>query len=311
FSISFSTGALIGTFFRVMVSDIAFGWQSTILTSSQTVHMIIARMAWPWTGWLVSIAHPRLDQIEGSRIVLKDGISVLATQDLVSWWPFLCMGILFYAVLPRLILILAGLFAQRRALEGFDFKSPMFNDLVARMQSPLLFVESREMPVSRVIKENPIKFMDRVPQFLDDPVIQGQSAIVLLSEKAYGKDAEEAVLQGIEVTMFYKVKQILDIDFNFDADESAIKKIDPNEIDQVILVQEVWQPPIRGLLFFISRLAKAVPGGLPVLVLLTGDAGQPELTLDADDIDFDIWKNAVFKLGNSNIRVKRFIHHDS
>ncbi len=312
FSISFSTGALLGTLFRVMVSDMAFGWQSTILTSSGTVHMIVSKLAWPWAGLIpLSMAYPGLEQIEGSRIVLKDGISVLATQDLVSWWPFLCLGLFFYAVLPRGIMILTGLLVQRRALDGFDFNGQAFNDLIARMQAPLLSVETQENPVSQAVEENPIKHMGKIPEYLDDPNNQGQTAGVLLSREAYAPDAENVVLQGIEASMFYAVKQCLDITFNFDEDEIAIKKIDPDDIDQVILVQEVWQPPIRGLLFYIKQLQAALPNKVPVLVLLTNDAGQQELTVAEDDIDFDIWKKAVFKLANPNIHVKRFIHHDS
>ncbi len=100
FSLAFSLGTLGTTFFRVMVSDMAFGWQSTLLTSSNTVHDLVSAMAWPWAGWLpAGLAYPGIEQIEGSRIILKEGISVLTTGDLVSWWPFLCLGIVFYALI--------------------------------------------------------------------------------------------------------------------------------------------------------------------------------------------------------------------
>ena len=102
FAFSFSTGAVGGTFFRVVVSDMAFGWQSTLMASSERVHDIVSMMALPWSWFMPeTLAFPSFEAVEGSRILLKDGISVLKTEDLVSWWPFLCMGILFYAILPR------------------------------------------------------------------------------------------------------------------------------------------------------------------------------------------------------------------
>lgn len=121
FAFCFTTGVLGGTFFRVLVSDMAFGWQSTFVTTSETVHDLVSRMALPWSWFMPEpLAHPSFSQIEGSRIILKDGIAVLATRDLVSWWPFLCLGTFFYAVLPRGFLMLAGLLARHRALRRFD-----------------------------------------------------------------------------------------------------------------------------------------------------------------------------------------------
>nr|NJM03837.1 DUF2868 domain-containing protein [Desulfobacula sp.] len=125
FAFCFTTGALGGTFFRVLVSDMAFGWQSTLVTSSETVYDLVSRMALPWSWFMPeTLSHPGFSQIEGSRIILKDGIAVLATRDLVSWWPFLCLGILFYAVLPRGALVISGILARHRVLQGFDLDRP-------------------------------------------------------------------------------------------------------------------------------------------------------------------------------------------
>ncbi|MCD4678401.1 MAG: DUF2868 domain-containing protein, partial [Desulfobacula sp.] len=138
FALSFSAGALGGTFFRVVVSDMAFGWQSTLMATSAGVHDLISIMAFPWSWFMPEFfAHPSLEQIEGSRIILKDGISVLATQDLISWWPFICLGILFYAVIPRGLLIIMGGFVQKRALRNYNFDRPRFRQLIVRMQSPV------------------------------------------------------------------------------------------------------------------------------------------------------------------------------
>ncbi|MBT8361503.1 MAG: DUF2868 domain-containing protein, partial [Deltaproteobacteria bacterium] len=95
--VSINVGLITATFFRVVTSDIAFGWQSTLEISSDAIYRLVKTLAIPWS-WLIPLdqAYPSLEQIEGSRIILKDGIYNLATQDLVSWWPFLVLCLLCY-----------------------------------------------------------------------------------------------------------------------------------------------------------------------------------------------------------------------
>ena len=101
FAIGFNLGLLTTTLFKVITADIAFGWQSTLQLSSAAVHSLVQKIALPWS-WLAAgdPAYPSLAQIEGSRIILKEGIYHLSTPDLVSWWPFLCFSVFFYGLLP-------------------------------------------------------------------------------------------------------------------------------------------------------------------------------------------------------------------
>ena len=317
FAFSFSAGALGGTFFRVVVSDMAFGWQSTLMTSSTRVYDIVLFIARPWS-WFISesFTHPSLDQIEGSRIILKDGISVLATQDLISWWPFICLGILFYAVIPRGILIIAGVLAQRRALRNFSFDRPRFRQLIVRMQSPVLDIDANETPVDQVpvnqsMERNLIFLHDReikeTPGFKPDADILSQNALILAAKNVYSEKIIQKLIQGIEQHLFLDVKEMIGISFDYEDDADAVHQINVSDADQVILVHEVWQPPIRGLLHYITQIKAAMPEGKPLWILLTRDAGQKNLAVDNNDVNYDVWKKAIFKLENSEIVVKRFI----
>ncbi len=184
FSAAFSAGALGGTLFRVAVSDMAFGWQSTLVTASGRIHGALSIISLPWS-WFVpkSLAHPSLEQIEGSRILLKEGIATLATEDLVSWWPFLCLGIFFYAVLPRLVLMLLGFLAQRRAVGQFDFERPRFKKLLVRMQSPIMDIRFNETPVSRAGQQNPLADPSGVDLLEPDSLGPGGTGPEMLSAK--------------------------------------------------------------------------------------------------------------------------------
>ncbi|MCA1787432.1 MAG: DUF2868 domain-containing protein, partial [Desulfobacteraceae bacterium] len=139
FALFFSLGALGGTLFRVAVSDVAFGWQSTLAATPLVVHDLVSLVSFPWAAWVPDyLFGPTLSQIEGSRIILKQGIASLSTSDLASWWPFLCLGMVFYAVVPRLVLIAGAVAAQRMCLDRFDFHQPRFRRLLVRMKSPVM-----------------------------------------------------------------------------------------------------------------------------------------------------------------------------
>ena len=308
FAFSFAAGALGGTFFRVVVSDMAFGWQSTLMASSDRVYDLVSFIALPWS-WFVpeSLVHPSLEQIEGSRIILKDGLSVLATQDLVSWWPFLCMGILFYAVIPRGFLIITGILAQKHVLRNFNFERPRFRQVIARMQSPVLDITANEIPVNQTIEKNPNKDMKEKPSFRTRPDVPGQKALLLASKSVYSDEIIKKVIKGIETHLSFNVKETIGISFDFDDDAGAIRQMSESGVDQVILVHEVWQPPIRGLLHYITRIKAAMPENKLLWIMLTRDASEIDLSVDNTDINCNVWKKAVFKLENPDIVVKRFI----
>ncbi|WP_300457123.1 DUF2868 domain-containing protein [Desulfobacula sp.] len=309
FSFCFSTGAVCGTFFRVIVSDMAFGWQSTLMTTSDRVHDLVAFLALPWSWFLPqTLAHPSLAQIEGSRIILKDGISVLATQDLISWWPFLCLGILFYAVIPRGLLLIAGILGQHQAARQFNIERSRFRQVLVRMQSPVLDIDTRETPVSQAIESNPIKGMTTAPPAAvtqTDP--SGSTAVVLASKKVYSDAAIQKVVLYVQDHLCLTVNARIAINFDFDEDTDAVSQISSSDADQVILLHEVWQPPIRGVLYYIQQIKSVMPENKPLWILLTQDAGQEDLCVSDTDINFEVWKKAVFKLENPDIGVKRFL----
>ncbi len=308
FSLSFSIGALGGTFFRVVVSDMAFGWQSTLMTSSEKIHELLSLMAMPWSWFMSeSIAHPSLSQIDGSRIILKDGISVLATQDLISWWPFICLSILFYVVIPRTLLTITGIVAQNQILKTYRFTKPLFRQLQARMTSPVVDIESKETPVSLVAKENPIKHQVEVPADQDSKRFKGQNVVMLVSHAVYNKKKIDRVSENIKNQLQFNVEMALDVQFDFDKDSPRLHTVDFDQTDGIILVHEVWQPPIRGVQFYISQIKKLIPEGKVLWIYLTQDAGQENLVVSENDVNFITWKKTIFKFEDPDMIVKRFI----
>ncbi|MEZ4566988.1 MAG: DUF2868 domain-containing protein [Desulfobacterales bacterium] len=88
----------------------------------------------PWS-WAPS-PHPTLEQIAGSQMILKDGIFHLSTPNLVSWWPFLSFAVFFYGLLPRLMLLAAGILCQTIAATRVAFSTADGDRLLRRMRTP-------------------------------------------------------------------------------------------------------------------------------------------------------------------------------
>ena len=308
FAFSFSTGALAGLLFKVIVSDMAFGWQSTLMASSNNVHDLVSFMALPWSWFMPeSVAAPSLEQIEGSRIILKQGIYALTTQNLVSWWPFLCFGILFYAVMPRCLLIAAGIFVQKQVLKKFNFANPKFRQLLIRMQSPVLSIDSHQIPVNQDIEKDPVKNELKSNSFTRKQNIIAGQALILISKKVYCHETIEQIVKGIERYLYFKVQEIIGINFDFDHDADVVSLIKKSDAGQIVLIHEVWQPPIRELIHYITKIKKTIPKGIPLYILLTKDAGQKNLGVDKDDINFKVWEKTVFELEDPDISVIGFL----
>lgn len=98
----FGLGLLAVFLLLLLFSDLAFGWSSTLLTDGERLSQWIATLSLPWqTFWPQAV--PNLDLIEQTRfarIESSDTSFALASR----WWPFLMASLLFYNLLPRLLL---------------------------------------------------------------------------------------------------------------------------------------------------------------------------------------------------------------
>ncbi|WP_212637814.1 DUF2868 domain-containing protein [Desulfocicer vacuolatum] len=149
FALGFNVGVIGMTLARVFFSDTAFGWQSTLQVGPELVHKMVSVVALPWS-WLFpqGVACPTLEQIAGSRMILKDGIYHLTTGDLISWWPFLCFCVFFYGLLPRLGLAGVGLWMKNRCLGAFAFNHAACQRLLGRMTTPVVSIDASLSPLS-------------------------------------------------------------------------------------------------------------------------------------------------------------------
>ena len=199
FALCFNIGLLGATLVRLSSTDVAFGWQSTFQVSSQVVSRIVEIIALPWSSFLPGeLAHPSPAQIEGSRMILKEGIYHLSTSDLVSWWPFLCLSVIFYGLLPRLILLISGMVIQRRLLARLRFDHGDCDAVVNRMLSPIVQTAGRPsaaLPEQDSLSEEqthdlqesrPTDVADRFVALVPDDIFEDSERLDVVAAKGLG-----------------------------------------------------------------------------------------------------------------------------
>jgi hypothetical protein len=292
--VSINVGLITATLFRVVTSDIAFGWQSTLQVSSNAIFRLVETLALPWS-WLIppDHAYPSLEQIEGSRIILKDSIYNLATQDLVSWWPFLVLCLLCYGLIFRLILVLAGMYLQHRSLSSFQMETPESLRLVRRMLTPL--VSTQAEPVSSPLTADIPNKNNR--QQLKAEIEKGTPFLLTvlvpddIAEPCQSKHFTTMVEQfGFQCGHFEIIQG------DYDTDQLVLNKLGNRTWQNnsgVLIIVEAWMPPIGDLLNFLDDLRSAVGGKTPIFVGLIGKQQGQTLFSEPHQQDITVWRQKL------------------
>jgi len=310
FGVCFNAGVLIATLLKVVGSDVAFGWQTTLQLSGATVHALVRWISLLWSWFLPVYCCPSLAQIEGSKLVLKDGIYDLATHDLTSWWPFLCLAVLCYALLPRFILLLAGFIRQRRELAELRFDHGRYRQLVHRMRTPLVVTsapaEEQQEGTGKVGPEIVAAPVDRRPR-----AHATASMTALVPDELFDECPEDALRNQVRARLGYELAGILPFWSMERSEEEELALLQERmRVDgsgDILLLQEAWQPPIQELLSFLLRL-RATVGGQPIIVLaLIGKPAGGTILTPVKKRNLQIWQQKLAALGDPGLQLVELV----
>lgn len=294
--IGFNIGVLTATLFKVLATDIAFGWQSTLQLSSEVVFDLVQIIALPW-AWIVPahLAYPDLVQISGSQMVLKDGIYHLATVDLVSWWPFLCLAVGVYGLLPRALLLLAGWLKGRWLISGLRFDTAAQQQVLHRMLTPRLSTESRAEIPPVAVKEEPEPVKE-----ISAPQISEQ-VVALIPDEIFSDCSEQDLSALVQEKLGLRIERCQRIDQEGEAEQLIPAAIDEEEglqIDSLLLLQEAWQPPIEDFFYFLRRLRSILGQEVLFSILLIGKPKAETIFTEVREQDYIIWQQKIVALGD-------------
>jgi hypothetical protein len=308
--ICFNIGLLGASLMRITISDVAFGWQSTLQFSAKSLHAAIHVLALPWC-WALGegTGYPTFSQIEGSRIILKEGISHLTTANLVSWWPFLLMSVLVYGLGARLLLYSYGYWQQRKASHDPDAAGPAAWQILQRMQTPVVSTRAqrpeaarREEAAPAVEKAVPPKAGLLLPAhlLLPDEIHDqclAQPLDDLLAQEGYG--------------ILKRHRFLVD----YESDRDLLEELAAENWGNgggIIILMEAWMPPLIDFLTFLRELRQRVGAKLPILLRLVGrPAPDCILTPVGDPTQQEVWRRKIDGLGDPYLQVTPLMAEES
>lgn len=302
FGISFNFGVLGAVLVKVASSDLAFGWQSTIQLSSQFVAKLVGWLALPWSWVLGSTSYPGLSQIEGSRMVLKDGFYHLASSDLVSWWPFLCLAICCYCLLPRTVLFIAGTFGRKRSMARIYFHRAEHNQLVHRLLSPRLETSRPEVVVEAPQEETekPASVDTSGEKTKAVSAVNG-NLLALIPDELFDDCDQSELAQLCHRAFGYTITAMLRLDEEFAESDRLFERLEQgaeSACPPLLILQEAWQPPIQEMLRFLRELRTHCDDETHIIVALVGKPLPDTLFTKVSDSDFSIWQQKVATLSD-------------
>jgi len=151
FGVAFNLAALAGCLYRVVFSDVAFGWSTTLHFNAATFHAVAKALSAPW-AWLFPHAVPSLDlvemtqysHLEGKYLLRHAGERSMHPSIVGGWWPFLLLSIGTYGLLPRLLVLSVSALRVRRILEETPLRNEEFRRLADWMRLPVLTTSASE-----------------------------------------------------------------------------------------------------------------------------------------------------------------------
>jgi hypothetical protein len=306
FGIFFNIGILGVMFLKVAITDLAFGWQTTLQVAPESVFRFVEIMALPWS-WLFSppIAHPTITQITGSQMILKDGILHLSTGDLVAWWPFIFLAVFFYAFVPRLILAGAGYYLKRRAIESIDFNHGACDRLVMRMRTPEVDTVSKPYQAG----DTGIKSAESHDTAVESTDAVVTPAIVLVPEEIFDQLNDAQLGKKLRDSLGIHAEAIVSVEMDSKNDSDHLRKAflekqDKNVSYRTVIVQEAWQPPIKESISWIKSLRSAAKGNAGMVIALLGKPSRDTIFSPPSDMDRMIWEQAINSMGDPYIRIE-------
>lgn len=306
----YNAGILSALFLKVAITDLAFGWQTTLQLSPESVLRFVETAAFPWS-WLFSppAAHPTLAQIAGSQMILKDGIFHLATGDLAAWWPFILLTIAFYGLLPRLLLSCAGLVMKYRAIGSIDFNHAACDRLVMRMMMPRVNTAGRRYrpgdPEKKGVKSaSPAAAADEG----ENPP-EKSNALVLIPMEIFAHATRNEIQTALADLLGIHPVEVIPVGMDAKEDSRRLREALPEKQEKyqsmrIVVVQEAWQPPIKENTKWIRELRAAAGGTAGMIIALIGKPGHETIFTSPSDGDRHNWEQAVNRLQDPYIRIE-------
>jgi hypothetical protein len=301
FAIGFNIGLLAATLIKILTSDLAFGWQSTLQFSAEAIHRAVMLVALPWS-WFVPQAssYPSLAEIEGSRIILKEGIYHLTTGNLIAWWPFLVFCLLFYGLFIRTTLFVIGKIMEHSSLKNLQLDTPACLALIRRMQTPLVSTQAQPELEKTTPEEYPRLKKLTVPQSAAHLLDQ----VALIPDDIYDLCPEEEIAPLLQKRGF-SLAEVHRFMVSYDKDRQLLQLLTEKEWkpgEGLFILMEGWMVPLVDFLSYLKELRAVLPKNTIINLGLVGKPNAASFAPLAPE-DYTLWKKKIAAVGDPYLTI--------
>ncbi len=285
-ALAFSVGLLVALLGVVATRDIAFAWSTTLELSDTQFHTFLETIALPWKVWLPS-AVPSLELVAQShyfRLGGKLSETMVAHAALLgTWWKFLAMATLFYAVVLRSIFYLLASWGLKRALREALLTLEGATLLLRDMNEPL--VSTRAQDEEPLFAQPRSDYARLVTQF------DGHY------DHIHGWSLSKAQLGVICDALGISASECKEVGGNntLETDRKIVEK----SSGDVLLLVKAWEPPtmdfVDHLLLLASKATKVTVA--PIGTDAQGFTPSPK--------EVAVWVRKIAALDQSNVWIKQ------
>jgi len=292
FAIAFNLGALAALFAFVALTDVAFGWSTTLDMETDQMHAIVSGIASPWQ-WAMPAATVDRETIEATRYFRVTDQPVADPEVLGRWWMFVMMTVVVYGLVPRVGTGAVAAWRRRAALREAMMRWPETQDLLDRLSQPIVSTRATEPEAERRVTARAAA--ESVPT---ESVATREACVI--NYGALPVDASvltERIAQTwqVEVTRFDEAGGASLAD-----DQRLVESLAGEGVGAVFVAVKGWEPPVMDAVDFLVDLRNAGDGHRVVTAVVVGvdDAGR--ITAPGDSTFAD-WAAKVRALGDPRI----------
>ena len=289
-AVGFNVGALATSFALVAVTDLAFGWSTTLTVEPHDVAVVTDAISMPWAAWLPR-AVPSYSLIEGSRFFRLEHVAVAAreAQAFTGWWPFLLAAIVAYGLVPRLALCV---FAARRleaATRSLLLEDSRVTALLDRMQSPSVRLAAAGAEAARDVSA------DVAP---GAPAESGTVAAVIWADSI-----EPSAVEGTVVDLWSARLAGAALPAgggrSLAHDRATADRVAALGARRIAIFTRAYEPPLLDVLDFLGVLRGKLGATVSIVVCPMPEAGG-SVTPD----DLDAWRRTLATLHDARLYVE-------
>ena len=287
-AVGFFTGVLLVAWLLVVVTDLAFGWSTTLQMESSSVHGALRAIANPWASWL-SVASPDLSLVEASRFyrLERDGVAMARAVQMGEWWPFVMMVIIVYGLLPRIAVLGMSYWRLHTATRSLLVADSDTTALLDRLALPTIAYNSEASDdwsiKSAMVAVPPSLEAAQATQIMvwNDAVSIGDAERWL--EQRLGISAAEPVYLGVLQDATERAEELNSLEVG---------------VRRLVIFTKGWEPPLLEFADVIESIRSCISADASLTVVPLDVTGQ-----HVQRAERDVWAQALTKVDDARLYV--------